>query len=322
VPIALADSTTARLAEMPIERLLADSGLRIVNVFKLEAAALLNPANVTNSQVIEQLVREVFTPYVDFWHGYVGDESAFRKWARTLCEADHIIHATLASLVATNVDSLFASVAAWLTSETRRSPRGTWFLVYGPGWTNMGGLGAVGMVADFTRQRVDKAALVATLAHELTHQVHSARPVDPDTGTVLERVVSEGLASYADFVHSRGTRSPARSVGYSDEEWTWSIANEPVAIAAARAILMSTERADLDRVASRRVALVPGGPTAAGYFLGFRIVDAYVARFGAASWHDLLSMPVREVLLGSGHDLGADSDGRPNKALLQPPQTR
>ncbi|MEW5918864.1 MAG: DUF2268 domain-containing putative Zn-dependent protease, partial [Gemmatimonadota bacterium] len=229
--------TIARLAQLPVERMLADSTLHIVNIYKLEAAALINPANVTNSQVIDQLVRDVFTPYVDLWRGYLGDEAAFRKWARDLCKSDHAIHATLASLVAVNLDTLLESVAAWMTSETGRSPRGTWFVMYGPGWTNMGGVAGAGMVADFTRQRVDKAALTSTLAHELTHQVHTARARDPDAGTVLERIVSEGLASYADFVHSRGGRSPARSVGFSDEDWAWSIANERVMIAAVIPIL-------------------------------------------------------------------------------------
>jgi hypothetical protein len=122
---------------------------------------------------------------------------------------------------------------------------------------------------------------------------------------VLARIVSEGLASYADFVHSRGTRSPARSIGYSDEEWAWSVANERIMIAAVGPILMSKERRDLDRITHRRIALVLGGPTAGGYFIGFRIVDAYVTRHPAGAWHDLLAMPVREALRQSGYELGA-----------------
>jgi hypothetical protein len=269
--------------------------------------------------VVEQLVRNVFTPYRDFWRGYLGDESAFRKWAGDLSNADHPIHRTLASLMAVSLDSLFESAAAWVTRETGLLPRGTWYLVYGPGWTNMGGLGAIGMVADFTRQPPDATALASTLAHELTHQVHGARSTDPDAGTVLERILSEGLASYADFVHSRGTRTPAMSVGYSEEEWNWAIANEEAMIAAARAILTSKQREDLDRVASRRETLVPGGPTAAGYFLGFRIVAAYMSRPGTAAWHDLLTVSARDALRQSGYALGLADGGltRPRESLIR-----
>jgi uncharacterized protein YjaZ len=48
---------------------------------------------------------------------------------------------------------------------------------------------------------------------------------------------------------------------------------------------------------------VDGGPAAGGYFIGFRIVSAYVARHGPKSWADLIGMAPRDVLRRSGYPL-------------------
>jgi len=70
---------------------------------------------------------------------------------------------------------------------------------------------------------------------------------------------------------------------------------------AARPYLGSRIRADLNRFASRSERLIDSGPPAVAYFLGFRIVQAYVTKHGAASWTDLIDLPVRQVLSRSGY---------------------
>jgi uncharacterized protein YjaZ len=166
----------------------------------------------------------------------------------------------------------------------------------------MGGLGDIGMVADFTKQSTDRAALAVLLPHELAHQVHGARPRDPDAGTVLDRTVSEGLASYVAWVYARRPGSPARALGYTEEEWAWSLAHERDLFAAIRPMLASRERTDIDRIASRSDHLLPGGPGAQGYFVGLRIVQAWTARHGEDRWPALLDLPVRTVLEESRYE--------------------
>ena len=162
------------------------------------------------------------------------------------------------------------------------------------------------MLADFSQGQFlpDSSALTLKLAHELTHEVTGADSVDADNGTVLSRMVSEGLACYATYVYGTArSLTPAQALGYTEGEWTWALAHEADLIAAAKSTLYSRERGDLNRVASRSERLVNEGPTAAGYYLGFRIVEAYVKGHGPASWVDLLRLPVREVLMRSGYPL-------------------
>ena len=296
------DTSIARkIGATAAELHLADGALRIVNLYRLQAEALRATAGAPADSTTDELVRTVYAPYTDFWAGYLGDEAAFRKWAVKLLEPEHPMHARLEPLLDVALDRRFSEGVEWIERTTGRRPNGTWYIVFGPGWTDMGGLGSIGMVADFTRMQPDSAAIASVLPHELTHQVHGRRADDPDAGTVLDRIVSEGFASYVAWVHGGGLRSEARSLMYSDDEWEWALAHERELFDAARPILASRERSDGDRVASRSEQLIPGGPGAAGYFIGLRIVQAYVAAHGRDSWQDIYDLPVAEVLDQSGY---------------------
>jgi hypothetical protein len=295
-------AVAAGLAALPPEMLLASGQLRVVNMYALQGTVLREMAGQPTDAVLERLVTELYAPHAGFWAGYLGDEAAFRRWAPALLEATHPIHERLPALLAVDMDRRFAEAVEWLQRTTGRSPAGTWYLLFGPGWTNMGGVGGGRMLADFTNMPPDAAEIANLLPHELTHQVHQeAAAVDPDAGTVLYRIVAEGLGCYASWVYGGGAISHARAIAFNDAQWQWALQHETELWAAARPILESRERSDIDLVAHRGRPLIPGGPGAAGYFLGFRMVQAYVAAHGAESWIDLYDMPVATVLARSGY---------------------
>lgn len=304
-PLQLTTDTREALTRRQVELKLADGHLRVVNLYKLQASIMADTAPLTRGERTDILVDSVYRPYAPFWNGYVGEEGAFRKWVGALFDPQHAFTRTLPTLAAENIDSLFEATSDWVHRTTGLQPEGNWYLVYGPGWTNMGGLGSLGMVADFSQQVIDTRHLASVLSHELTHQVHHTRPADPDSGTVLERIVSEGVASYAQYVFG-GSTSPARGLAYDDGEYARALGLEKELQAAANVILNSRERSDLDRVAARRESLVANGPGAAGYFLGFRVAAAFAERHGSARWPELLRMPVREAVRASGYPLAVD----------------
>jgi hypothetical protein len=297
------DSLLKELAAVHPELYLADSSLRIVNIYRAEAMTLLQMTGRPPAEVIDTLVSRVYRPYTKFWKGYLGDEAQFREWAATSLVAPvPSFQAHLVGLLQLKLDSLFTASATWLVRTTGRRPRGTWFIVFGPGWTDMGGFTDGTMVADFTRMAADPTAMEFKLAHELTHMARGAsdaQRTDPDSGTVLSRIISEGLASYAAYMYAAGRLTPAQSLGYTEAEWHWALTHERELAAAARPLLSSRSRADITRIAAREVRLLDAGPTAAGYFLGFRMIQAYVAGHGAASWTDAIDMADDTLLLRS-----------------------
>jgi len=299
------DVLARKLAAVPLEVYLADSNLHIINVYKVEATIVGEAHGQAPEAIVDHLTREAYVPYAAFWHGYLGDEAAFRRWAATtLLASDHPVRTRVAAWLDVGLDRLFTETSDWIVRTTGRRPRGTWYIVFGPAWTDMGGFPDGTMLADFSQMLPDSAGLTLKLAHELTHEVSGAAS-DPDARTVLSRIVSEGLASYATYVYGSPRHlTPAQALGYTESEWAWALAHESDLMAAARPILDSRDRAALNRVASRSERLLDPGPTAAGYYLGFRIAQAYVQKHGPASWPDLLGLPVHDVLIRSGYPLG------------------
>lgn len=303
-----APDLAARLAAAKVERRLGNGQLRLSHVYLLEAQVLLETRAQPESVTVALMVERVYRPYAAFWRGYVGDEAGFRDFVRTrLLFPGHPIRSRLAAVLDLDLDSLFAVHEAWVARTLGRHPQGHWVLVFGTGTTDMGGLGNDFMLADFTKQPADRARVQAILPHELTHQVHGRRAHDPDGDTVLGRVISEGLACYAAYAHAGGARSEAESALLDSAGWQAGLANERQIVAALEPLLGSRERSDLDRVASHSQQLIADGPVAAGYFVGFRIVQSYVARHGRDSWTRLASMPVREVVRRSGYALRLDA---------------
>jgi hypothetical protein len=293
---------TAGLAAIPTQMELANGRLRVVNMYALQGAVLRDMAGASDHVVLERLVQELYAPHAGFWAGYLGDEAAFRRWAPALLDPAHPLHERLPALLKVDMDRRFTDAVEWLHRTTGRSPAGTWYLLFGPGWTDMGGVGGGSMLADFTNMPPDAAGIANLLPHELAHQVHQeAAATDPAAGTVLYRIVAEGLGSYASWVYGDGAISEARAIAFTDQDWQWALQHEAGLWAAALPILESRERSDVDLVAHRGRALVPGAPGAAGYFLGFRMVQAYVAAHGANSWIDLFDLPVAAVLERSGY---------------------
>jgi len=111
---------------IPAEVYLADSSLRIVNVYGLEALAVRELSHQSRSAVLDQLARDVYRPYASFWKGYMGDEARFREWAEaSLFASDHPVNTNLAGILNLRLDSLFTASANWARQGQRApAPRG------------------------------------------------------------------------------------------------------------------------------------------------------------------------------------------------------
>src|SRR6267143_1621069 len=174
------DSLSRRLAMIPAELYLADSSLRIVNVYKLESLAVRELSHQSHSAVLDQLARDVYRPYASFWKGYMGDEARFREWAEaSLFAGDHPVNTNLAGIVNLRLDSLFTASANWLVKASGRRPRGVWYIVFGPGWTDMGGFNEGTLRVVLSRVGPARGAIELRLAHELTHMVQGASTGGP-----------------------------------------------------------------------------------------------------------------------------------------------
>lgn len=239
-----------------------------------------------------------------FWAGYAGirDERAYTRWAADKLKA---LHADPRHTLPVKLD-----LTAMLADATQRVAQFSgrplactdWYLVYGPGWTDMGGIAGTGMVIDFLGmpRRSPEEHIRALIPHEMIHVAWgAAHGGDAADGTLLGRILSEGFATWFADTYWGDTLSAAEALGYTRDEWEWALAHERELWEAAEPLLQSRERRVADRFAAVRERVLPGGPGKAGYFIGYRIIDAYVRQHGPESWRELFTMPLEQILTRS-----------------------
>lgn len=280
----------------------ADTCVRVHEVWRDQLRVGLAAAEMPSRKRTEAFLEAIYQPHEAFWQGYVGGRRGFIKqvmgrWGdlETDPRASVPLDVDVTALIMQTTDR-----AAELAN---RPPACTnWYLVYGPGWTNLGG-GPMGMLVDFFGlPKGDEANdLRIYMPHEIGHLIFArAHGSDPDTATLLHRIIEEGFVSYFAVQYAAGSLSAAQSLGYTEEEWAWAKQHEEDLWALAVPQLRSREREVIEPFRSARERIMPGAPEKIGYFLGYRLVEEYVARHGAESWRDIFDLPLASVLSETG----------------------
>jgi hypothetical protein len=287
-----------------------DGCVRVHHVWKRQVLAAQRAAG--DAAAHETLATEMaYTPFSAFWSGYVGDEAAF---ARVLARRDLATDPRL--LVPFNAD-----LGRMIIDATRREEGysglkacADWYVIFGSGVANAGGLYDGTMLLDiFGLSDPDPLREVRTLLpHELNHvSFNRGRAGDPDAGTALSAIIAEGFASWYTDLYWGDELGPADALNYTGEQWAWALAHEADLWALAEPHLYARDRPTIDRFRSARERIRPDAPGKIGYFLGYRIIDAYVQRHGPDSWQALFTMPVRKILGDSGYAPGTQDSASP-----------
>jgi uncharacterized protein YjaZ len=197
---------------------------------------------------------------------------------------------------------LIAETTRGMMAYTGRSGCGEWYAVFGPGRTDMGSLGNGRIVIDFLGMPpdIDADAIRLTLAHEVNHVMFGARrQLDPHAGSVLYRMIDEGLAAYVAHRYSGPVGSAARALSWSEEELAWALRHERELWTMLQRYFYATHPDVFDVFFMYDQQVRPGAPGKIGYFLGYRIIEEYVRRHGDDSWRDLYDMDVADILEAS-----------------------
>jgi hypothetical protein len=279
-----------------------DTCTRIHNVWRDQLRLALSLADASGRERVEAFLDSVYRPHEAFWQGYVGGEDGFvrrvaRRWADLERDPRTAIPVTV------DVGGMIVETNRMATTLAGRPPRcADWYLVYGSGVANMGGLGTGEMLVDFFGFSRDHGEdLRIYVPHEAAHVLYGGRPRDLEDGTLLALMLSEGFATYFSVLFHDGAVSPAEALGYSPQEWDWAVSHERTLWELADSELMSRDVDLIRRFRAARKRLLPDAPGKIGYFLGYRILESYVRRHGTDSWADFFELPLREILSKSGY---------------------
>lgn len=266
-----------------------DGCVRLHHLWKAQIMATVAPASSREQRMVDT----VFTPFQAFWSGYLGDVNAFTKWVRASKPLAN--DPRLAVPTQMKIGALVVETTRRLEQLAGRRACGEWFIVYGPGWTNLGGLGSGRMVLDLfglpTSDPVGDVRFI--MPHELNHLLFS-RP--EASGTLLYRMIDEGFATFIADEYWGAGLSPADALGYTEDQWRWAVEHEAELWQQALPHLGSADRKNLDRFLAVNQRVIDGAPGKIAYFLGYRIVEDFVRRNGAMSWRKLYEMPLDELV--------------------------
>lgn len=275
---------------------------KVVNLFEIQMEILGKQDQLTQKEMNDELVSRLYLPHSKFWAGYCcQNEPTFRyvldvthdKTKKNL--ARH--HQALKTM---DIEKILSETADSLESLTGQKPIGSWYLVFSLGQTDLGSVGDGNMIIDFNHPDVNLERIKRLMPHELTHQIMANNDPQPED-TVLNRIFSEGFATYAGYRFFKKQLTPAENLLYSEAEWQWCLKNEKRIYETLKPFFASLKDEDEAMVGSRNVSIFDGAPGAIGYFVGFRISQKYVEKNGEDRWIDLYRMTPQEALTQSGY---------------------
>ena len=270
--------------------------LQLFNLYLLQAKSLLTGGD--EREVRQLMLEQVYEPYKDFWHILYKNKSTFKALTQhyVLVEEPPITH-QLPAILDVDVSAIFAQVAEGMIAHTGHRPKGRWYLIWATGQFDIGVPEPGVAILDWGMQKPTREALEVLFPHEFSHLIHRELAVpDPHAGTVLDWSLKEGFAVYVAYRYWQGKYGAAACLQYTEEQWQWALDNEQAIKNKARPLLFSKKAKDVKPFKSGAGIFIAGGPSRIGYFLGFRMLQAYVDRHGPDSWRQAYQLPVQKIL--------------------------
>lgn len=283
-----------------------DFGIEIIDLSQKQLKLYNQHVNTDSVQRVKIFRDSLYYPYQEVWNGYLGNIETFDAVVEHygIKNLDQLIEKNKLFYSNNNNESLLSSffrVRAGMLKLTGFASKGKWYLLYGPGIANLGGVGDGVMFIDFNFPgNKDLPSVINWFPHELNHQIY-ANQKGETIQNVLELCIDEGFAVYVNKLYwntlgEKEDYSLAMSLNYSAEE----LINAENQLDFIRNYFeenhLSTDNEIKNKFGSRNVKIKENLPGAIGYLIGFKIVESYIDIYGKDSWKDIYILPSEEIL--------------------------
>ncbi len=256
-----------------------------------------NADSLTRSKVF---IKSLYNPYQQFWNGYLGKADDVANWLNAaMPKLPEWIDKNI-KIDGKKLQAQLRHTAKEMTKLTGYAPQGNWYIVYGPAWTDLGGLGDFAMLIDLAHASNSSNEKIAQMfPHELTHQILANVNKHKDT-TALSSIIGEGFAVWMNQKYWKQKFTLAQHLGYSEEE----LKNCESYLEKLKGFVeknkYSTNKDMIEVFRSRSAKLNEKLPGAIGYYLGYKIVESYVQKNGTNSWKDVFNQSPKAIYERSG----------------------
>lgn len=274
---------------------------QILDITRQEVRLLQRVKDLSPEQRDKILADSLYRPYKSIWDGYLGSEADFAKWASGKAfEGLAAFFEKLEPLGLNKLEGVLEQTSERMARFTGFVPQGKWLLLYGPGWCNICGGTDGSMVIDLASSANASVEDIASwLPHEINHQIYGNQNPAKEQ-TVIRRVVDEGLACYASYLYYHRKRPIATELAYTEEEYQTCVKHETEIVRLIGDTYNSSDAGQIVKFGNRKFKFKDNYPGAIGYFIGFRIVEEYVKKFGEGSWKEIYALPASTVFEKSG----------------------
>jgi len=278
----------------------AQSQLKIIDISQLQIRVWEKYKNLDSPARSKIFIDSVYTPCHTFWDGYVGDGNAVADWMNGSIANIPQIEKKNTLVDGKKLVQQFRQVEKQMTRLTGYKPKGLWYIVYGPAWTDLGGLGDFTMLIDLSHgSNSSNDRIVKMFPHELTHQIMTNTNKYKDT-TAISSIIGEGFAVWMNQKYWGSKYTLAENLGYTDAELQACNDNIEKLKPFFLQNRYSPDKEIINSFRNRGVKLNPKLPGAIGYYIGYRIIEAYVKKFGPGSWKDVFIKSAKDICELSG----------------------
>lgn len=278
----------------------AQNSLQLIDISQMQIRLMQQGKNLDSLSRSKIFIDSVYTPYREFWNGYMGDADAVAIWMN---EAGANIPQFLKknhAIDGLKLSDQLTQIAGYMATLTGYQPAGTWYIIYGPAWTDLGGIGDFAMLIDLSHEsNSSNERIIKMFPHELTHQIMTHVNKHKDS-TAISSIIGEGVAVWMNQKYWKERYTLAENLGYTDTELQVCDKNIDVLKAFFLKNKYATDPEVIDIFRNRNAKLNKQLPGAIGYYFGYRIIETYVKKFGKDSWKDVFTKSPKEIYELSG----------------------
>jgi len=271
--------------------------IEIINITHKQILALEiyknEPKNIRNQHITDTL----FTPYQDLWKAYLGSEKDFTEWVNNIAYKElKMYKQRIDSIDLDKLNIYLNKTINELELFTEQKAKGKWYIFFGPKWANSGGIGNNTMIIDLAFPSNNNLEKIKSIfSHEINHQIYENVNNHTDSN-VLSRIIDEGFATYVDYIFHKGQKTKQEALNYTNSEFQVCLENEKQLFNQLYKYFTLSDRISINKFVARDLKFNEKLPGAIGYYLGFRIVEEYVKKYGRESWKDIYLLSPEEVL--------------------------
>lgn len=281
---------------------IAQDKLQVYDISRQQLRVMEKYKGLDSASRARIFIDSIYMPYKTFWNGYAGNADDVAGWladALVLLPEWQKKNKLISGAALSNQ---LRKVAKELKKMTGYAPAGNWYMVYGPAWTDLGGLGDFAMLIDLAHaSNSSNEKIVQLFPHELTHQVMTHVNKHKDT-TAISSIIGEGFAVWMNQKYWKSKLSLADNLGYTNTELELCDKNMATLKKFLATNKYSADKGMINVFRNRSEKLNDKLPGAIGYYLGYKIVESYVQKNGANSWKDIFVKSPREIYENSGFE--------------------